>query len=378
MPALSPEGCAARRGRLLEVCHRLELDAALITDVRDVYYFTGALLPSDLPAAWFIDASGPSVLVGPASSVLEEWASRGESCLSYEWNHRGTRHPDACERMADAFRQAAAGRDFSTLGVQCRSAFATSPLAGRLAMQGATQAVDEEIAALQRRKDDDEVRMIRASIEANLGAYQAVREAIQPGATELDVLAAGYRGAMLAAGEKVFHDGDYQCGAYNGPARDRPIQAGELYIVDAWTCYRGYWSDMSRTFFVGRGPTDEQYELYEHVRRVQQRVAELLKPGADGSEIYTAIDGMLREHPQLEQQGLVHHGGHAIGLRSHEMPDVNEGRGGVLEPGQIICIEPGGYFAAARYGVRLENMYLITPDGCEDLCPAVGELYECV
>ena len=49
------------------------------------------------------------------------------------------------------------------------------------------------------------------------------------------------------------------------------------------------------------------------------------------------------------------------------MPDINRDRGGTLEPGMVICIEPGGYFEAARYGVRLENMYLITDTGAENL-----------
>jgi Xaa-Pro aminopeptidase len=59
------------------------------------------------------------------------------------------------------------------------------------------------------------------------------------------------------------------------------------------------------------------------------------------------------------------------------MPDINLARGGKLESGNIICIEPGGYFAGARYGVRLENMYLITDSGCEDLCPGEVTLQRC-
>ena len=86
---------------------------------------------------------------------------------------------------------------------------------------------------------------------------------------------------------------------------------------------------------------------------------------------------MIREHPPLADQGLVHHGGHASGLRAHEMPDINRDRGGKLEPGNVICVEPGGYFDEARQGVRLENMYLITADGCEDLCAGEVELHRC-
>ena len=110
---------------------------------------------------------------------------------------------------------------------------------------------------------------------------------------------------------------------------------------------------------------------------MQRDVKRLLRPGLDGTEVYRALDELVREHPLLSDTGLIHHGGHAIGLRIHEMPDINLDRGGPLEPGNVICIEPGGYFDAARYGVRLENMYLITETGCENLCPGELELPQC-
>ena len=89
------------------------------------------------------------------------------------------------------------------------------------------------------------------------------------------------------------------------------------------------------------------------------------------------MDEMIREYAPLNQAGLIHHGGHSIGLRSHELPDVNLDRGGTLAPGNIICLEPGGYFPDAHYGVRLENMYLITEGGYEDLCPGEIDLVKC-
>jgi Xaa-Pro aminopeptidase len=238
-------------------------------------------------------------------------------------------------------------------------------------------AIDDAVSTLQRRKDEDEVELIREAIRANFAAYKAVAQTIAPGINELDILSAGRQGATRAAGEKVFHDGDYQSGAYNGPARNRAIERGELYIVDAWTCYRGYWADMSRTFIVGTEPTDVQQGLFEHIRWVQSQVPALLKPGRDGSDVYQALDELIRQHPPLADKGLIHHGGHAIGLRSHELPDINFERGGKLEAGNVICVEPGGYFQVANFGVRLENMYLITETGCTDLCPGNVELFRC-
>ena len=83
--------------------------------------------------------------------------------------------------------------------------------------------------------------------------------------------------------------------------------------------------------------------------------------------MWRALDAQIREHPTLADTGLVHHGGHAIGLRAHEMPDLNRDRGGTLEVGNVVSVEPGGYADALNYGVRIENMYLITESGAENL-----------
>ena len=373
MTKLTPEHCAARRHRLLAEMQSKRLDAAVITDVRDIYYFTGCLLPADLPAVWTLRSDGRHALVGPEHHL----AAGVEHRVTYAWNLQGTRHTSPLAHMVEAAREGWQGVGIKRAGCQRQSILdeVRSALADESGCE--FEGLDESIAVMQRVKDPDEIEVIRASIQANLGAYDAARQAICPGVTELEVLAAGIQGATVTVGEKVFHDGDYQCGVLNGPARNRPCQLGELYIIDAWTCFRGYWADMSRTFIVGCEPTDVQRALYDHLRWVHGEVENLLRPGVDGKEVFTALDEMIRQHPPLAENGLVHHGGHGTGIRSQEMPDINRDRGGRFETGNVICVEPGGYHDEARYGVRLENVYLITDDGCEDLCPGEVELLRC-
>ncbi|HMP04776.1 MAG TPA: Xaa-Pro peptidase family protein [Lacipirellulaceae bacterium] len=370
---LTSTGCAERRRRLTEAMLSHDLHACLVTDPRDIYYFTAQLIPADLPVALVVESSGLATLVAPEGFAAEAPLVSVE----YGWNQRGTRNPDNAATMAARLREVLQPLARGVMGIQLESpaAIVAQMLASTLPTR--TFPMDSLLAEMQRCKDADEIAVIRESIRANLGAYESVRQAIAPGVTELDVLAAGYRGAMQAVGEKVWHDGDYRSGEYNGPARDRRLEAGELYIVDAWTCHRGYWSDMSRTFVVGAEPTAIQRELFDHIRWVHQQASLILRPGVDGRDVYRELDGLIRRHPPLAAEGLIHHGGHAIGLRIHEMPDLNRDRGGRLEPGQILCVEPGGYFPAARMGVRLENMYAITADGCEDSCPGEIELHAC-
>ncbi len=227
--------------------------------------------------------------------------------------------------------------------------------------------IDELISQMERRKDADELDLIRRSIQCDLAAYRAAQPIIQPGVRELDVLAAATQGAIWAAGEQVYHSGDYRAGAQAGAARDREIVEGEQYIVDAWTRYRGYWSDLSRSFAVGGEVSALQQSVYDHIKAIQEAVPTFLKPGMDGTEVWRKVDALMREHPALKATGLIHHAGHGLGLRAHEMPDLNPTRGGLIEVGAVVTVEPGAYLEAEGVFVRLENMYLITPDGAENL-----------
>jgi len=130
---------------------------------------------------------------------------------------------------------------------------------------------------------------------------------------------------------------------------------------------------LCRTFAVGE-PSEVQRSVFEHIKGFHDQVGEYLRPGKDGSECAIAMDAYIREHPKLADVGLVHHAGHNVGLRAHQMPDLNKERGGKLRIGNVVSVEPGAYIPEARAGVRLENMYLITEDGLENMSPYPMEL----
>jgi Xaa-Pro aminopeptidase len=182
------------------------------------------------------------------------------------------------------------------------------------------------------------------------------------------VLEAVHRAATLRAGEPIHHGGDYRCGAFGGPARFRLIEAGELYIIDAQSTYRGYWSDLARTFAVAE-PTDLQASVYEHLAAILNDVPGQVRPGGSATALWHWLDARIREHPHLAGSGLIHHGGHGVGLRGHEAPDLNRDREGTFAVGNVFSCEPGAYSPALRAGIRLENTFLITETGVENLSP---------
>src|SRR5262245_55474410 len=98
MNRLTPQGCDARRRRLATALNESRLEAALITDVREVFYFTGLLIPQDLPVALEIDADGRSLLVAPRGFDAEG-AEGIDDAVTFDWNHLGTRDPDIPERL---------------------------------------------------------------------------------------------------------------------------------------------------------------------------------------------------------------------------------------------------------------------------------------
>ena len=373
---LSDEGCKERQQRFCGRLSELDVEAAILNHPKEIYYFTGVIIPEEFPGQpvlLWLGADGRSVLVAP-SGTDDAYV---DECISYTFSIGGTVTPDLraviSPHIAATLKQQELKAD--RLGWQSEFLPRLLGLAVEEGLGGAPEwvAVDAVLAAMQEVKDPDEIELLRKAVQVDLAAYAAAEEAIVPGVSELEVLAAAQQAAHLAAGEKVFHDGDYRCGEPGGFARARTIEEGELYVIDAWTVYRNYWADLCRTFAVGT-PSEVQQSVYLHLKGFHDRVGEYLRPGADGSECAVAMDAYIREHPKLADVGLVHHAGHNVGLRVHQMPDLNRERGGTLRVGNVVSVEPGAYIPEMRAGVRLENMYLITEDGVENLSPYPMEL----
>ncbi|MCE9590504.1 MAG: Xaa-Pro peptidase family protein [Planctomycetes bacterium] len=365
---LTQEGCLQRQKRFRQRLASMKIDAAVITDLRDVYYFTGKLFtgPFNTPAMLFLATAGGGWLVGPGA----EEAFGVDETLAYEVGKMGTMNPDwNTLALEQASKKIPAIRGVKRLAYTAGSmpklwaeAFVSSVRP--------TEWVDIEsdIIRLQRRKEPDEIALFKEAIRIDLAVYDALQEGLRPGMTELAALALGYQTAVRVAGEKVFHDGDYRCAEPWGPARNRPIQAGEMYVIDAWINYRGHWADLCRTFAIGK-PTDVQQSVYDHVAASHQKLTPMLRPGAKGTDIWKAMDQYIRQHPALKEIGLLHHAGHGLGMRVHLDPDLNRDREGIIEEGDVLCFEPGGYNAKLGVYVRLENTYLVTATGLENLSP---------
>ena len=364
---LTLKGCRYRQQRFRDALAAEGIDAAIITDSRDIYYFTGLLLSAYpafyFPALLYLETDGSAWL---AASTSDSDAAVDERVV-YDSHVLYTMNPDPMRLLnAVVAQKLRDSRGITRLGWQCESLPKLLADTVGNALDSAWIDIDDLLIAQQMKKDADEIALLQQAIDISLCAYDRVQTAIAPGVNELDVLAAGQRVALHTAGEVIHHGGDYRCGQLGGPARDRAIQDRELYIIDAQTTYRGYWSDLCRTFAVG-DPTDLQASVYDHLKAILADIPNLVKPGSRGTVLWQTIDERIREHPHLSDIGLIHHAGHGVGLRAHEPPDLNRDREGILEIGTVFSCEPGAYSQALNGGIRLENTFLVTETGVENL-----------
>ena len=241
--------------------------------------------------------------------------------------------------------------------------------AARMATDGAAgwEGVDiePEILQLRRRKDADEVAMIRHAIGGTEAMYARAREIIEPGITELRVFNELQSAAVNAIGEMLTGTGnDYQCNSPGGTPRDRAAGDGELYVLDLGPAYRGYYADNCRTFAVNRQPTDEQLRAHEAIVSVLDHVAATVKPGVSCAALFAEAKAMLDD---CEPDSFHHHLGHGIGLFPHEAPHLNPNWDDTFQEGEVFTAEPGLYNKTLRAGIRIEENYLVTADGVEQL-----------
>lgn len=225
------------------------------------------------------------------------------------------------------------------------------------------------LAALFVAKDQEEIAELRHAAQAIDRVHQAVPQLLQPGVTEAKV-ADKLRELILQ--EHVAVDFVIVGSGPNGANphhsfSSRVLEEGDLVVVDiGGTTARGYHSDCTRTYVVGE-PSDisaEAKRMYQVLYDAQQAQRAAVRPGVTAEE----IDRIGRS--MIEQAGFgeyfIHRTGHGIGLSTHEEPFIMAGNELVLQPGMAFSIEPGIYLPET-FGARIEDIVVVTNDGCEPL-----------
>ncbi len=151
---------------------------------------------------------------------------------------------------------------------------------------------------------------------------------------------------------------------------EREIGDGELVVFDMGAKLDGYCSDGTRTFATG-DPGEGAREAYEVVRRAQAAALDAISAGAVGAAVDTAARKVIEDAGYGERFG--HALGHGVGLEVHEGPRLAQRSDDVLEPGEVVTVEPGVYLPG-EFGVRIEDLVAVTADGCRNLSGLPKEL----
>lgn len=227
---------------------------------------------------------------------------------------------------------------------------------------------------LRLRKDQKEISLIRDSVSILDLGYAEAEKLLAPGASERDVAVAVEYFFRKAGGDGAAFDtivaSGYRGALPHGKASSKKIKKGEFVVVDMGVLRNGYNSDETRTYCMGKA-TREQRNIYTIVKEAQERAIEVIRPGVAAM----AVDRAARGHIEKSGYGRYfgHGTGHGVGLDIHEGPNVGPLGDEKLAEGMVITIEPGIYIPGWG-GVRIEDMALVTAEGCEVLTNTSKEL----
>jgi len=345
---------AGRRERALEAVRATGADALLAANPSTVAWLTGFAddlewgpSPFALSPLALLTADGPPVLV-----VSEDWSEAAAATGCEVSSYRGfTVEPlDTVRGATRALVDAVGGRRVATE-------------AGALptALAAAVDWVDvgTALARVQAVKDEDEIVLIRGAIALCDAGQAETRARADVGVTELELWSAMRLAVEAEAGARTPIVADLVAGPRTGETGGAPgnrrIEDGDLVLVDLVPRRNGYWGDCCATFAVG----EPSANAVEHHRRACERLERLLEAVRPG-----VVAGDL---DALARNGLdyPHHTGHGLGTGWHEEPRIVPGSATVLEEGMVVAFEPGSYREGE--GVRVEQVVLVTADGCEIL-----------
>ena len=222
-------------------------------------------------------------------------------------------------------------------------------------------------------KDADELTRVRTAARV---ADEALRETLAAG------LAGRTERAVARALEDAMRDRDAEpsfpsivaAGPHSAlphaEPRDVEIPAGALVVIDFGARYQGYCSDCTRTLATGDVDGDAR-EVYELVLRAQRAALDAVTPGPEGKEVDAVARDLIAQAGHGDEFG---HGlGHGVGLEVHEGPTLSKKGDKHLAAGNVVTVEPGVYLPG-RFGVRIEDLVIVTEDGPDVLSSYTKEL----
>ncbi len=357
-----------RLARLARTIGDLNLGFLLVTNPKDVGYLTGFL-------------GGDSYLLAPAPGarskpiLISDFRYKEELEEVHAVADVFIRSKSMIEAVGEVLTAATTGNggEQARIGIQAEQLTIAEKVAiGRKLGKGGAKRLTDTVNLVPKLrviKDESEIALIRKAAKIQEAALLEVIPSIKVGQTESDIAAdleaeMKRRGSSEPGFQSIVAAGATSSLPHYRP-QSRKVAAGKPLLIDWGAVYKGYHSDMTRTFSMGKWPA-KIAEIFKIVLEAQMISAAALAPG----KMTTEIDAIARKH--IAKAGYAEffgHGlGHGLGLNGHEDPRLTNMLAGVkLEVGMVVTIEPGIYLPGEG-GVRIEDDYAITEHGAVNLC----------
>ena len=243
------------------------------------------------------------------------------------------------------------------------------------AMPAVEEWVDAEkhIMDLRAIKSPREQATLRCAVHTGDIVFENLLEEIEPGMTEWEI-----RGLLRELTDAFSQGEAFDCiiavGAnaskcHHHPSL-RPLKPGQELLVDMGVRVEGYLSDMTRTVFYGK-PSRKLADIYKTVLEANRKAIRAIRAGKTCGEIDAVARKIIGKSGHARHFG---HGlGHGVGIEIHEQPRLAAKNTTVLKPGMVLTVEPGIYIPGVG-GVRIEDMIIVRPNGCEVLTTTPKEL----
>jgi Xaa-Pro aminopeptidase len=233
-----------------------------------------------------------------------------------------------------------------------------------------TNGMIEEIRQI---KDSEELRKIKKALHITMAALRFAQKLIKPGKKEIEVAAElerfiRYHGATSSAFDMIVASGPNSAYPHHAPG-SRKIKNNEPVLIDIGVEYQGYKSDLTRVYFLGKISFLAQ-QVSKTVFKAQSLALSKIRPGVKIAEIDRVSRNYIAAAGYGEHFG--HSLGHGVGLETHESPRISGRTEGLLKPGMVFTVEPAIYLVG-KFGIRIEDMVLVTKKGCEVLSGAIDQ-----
>ncbi len=236
-------------------------------------------------------------------------------------------------------------------------------------------AVSGIVERLRRVKDSGEQELISAAARLTDDVFSWLLERGLAGRSEFEVAAAAEARMREHGAEPAFPSivaaGENSSLPHHSPS-EHVISSGELVTIDMGSILDGYCSDCTRTYAIGPAGEEER-DVYETVLGAQLASLEAIRAGVTGRDADAAARAVIEEAGHGEHFG--HGTGHGVGVEVHEGPRLSTRSEDTLEAGDAVTVEPGVYLPG-RFGVRIEDLVIVTPDGYRNLSGLPKELLE--